>query len=181
MFDDKTHFVGVLPPKEIDEIVQRDRLWVRERYGCRSGHSTVPHITLVPPFSTSLPTDRVRDILMGILPLLHPFICEIDGYGSFGDRTVFLRVIPSKEWDDLAKTLSKGMRAMGLGVREEKKPLSPHLTIANRDIPPNALKSILSGLYHNSVKGTFPVESVALFHREGRVWRVDEKDNIRIG
>ena len=69
MMDDKTHFIGVLPPSGIERVVSSDRKWT-ERYGCRSGHSTPVHVTLVPPFSSTKSTDEIKDILKGILPLL---------------------------------------------------------------------------------------------------------------
>ena len=73
MIDDKTHFIGVLPSLEIERIVESDRKW-SEKYGCRSGHSTPIHVTLVPPFSSKKSTEEIRDIINGILPLLTPFV-----------------------------------------------------------------------------------------------------------
>lgn len=179
MFDDKTHFIGVLPSIDVNDVVEGDRKWVREKYGCKSGHSTPVHVTLVPPFKSDLSTSSIVDILSGILPLLSPFEGKIDGYGSFGDRTVFLRVVPSREWDELSKTLTKGLRSMGVGVKLDKKPLVPHLSVANRDIPPGALRPMLETLSLKNIRTSFPVDSVSIFHREGRLWRVEE--TIRIG
>lgn len=180
MIDDKTHFIGVLPPLDIERIVEGERRWV-EKYGCRSGHSTPPHVTLVPPFSSRKTTDEIRDILLGILPLLSPFMGRVDGYGSFGSRTIFLRVVPQKEWNDLSSVISKGLKAMGESVKVEKKPLAPHLTVANRDIPSSHFSYIFEKLSSESISSPFPVESVSLFHREGRLWRIREEDVLRIG
>lgn len=180
MMDDKTHFIGVLPPSGIERVVSSDRKWT-ERYGCRSGHSTPVHVTLVPPFSSTKSTDEIKDILKGILPLLSPFSSSVDGYGSFGNRTIYLRVLPSKEWDNLSKTLTKGLKAMGERVKIDNKPLTPHLTVANRDIPPEHFSFILQQLSSHSITAPFLVERVALFHREGRLWRVIEDDILDIG
>ena len=79
MVDDNTHFIGFIPPLEITRVVESDRKW-SEKYGCRSGHSTPVHVTLVPPFSSVKSTDEITDILKGILPLLSPFTSKVDGY-----------------------------------------------------------------------------------------------------
>lgn len=180
MIDNNTHFIGFLPPPDIRRVVESDRKW-SEKYGCRSGHSTPVHVTLVPPFSSQKSTREIKDTLNGILPLLSPFSSKVEGYGSFGNRTIFLRVEPSGDWDNLSKTLSKGLKAMGERVKVENKPLVPHLTVANRDIPPNKFDFLFSSLSSHSFSSIFIVDSVALFHREGRGWRVDEEDILRIG
>ena len=180
MIDNNTHFIGFLPPPDIRRVVESDRKW-SEKYGCRSGHSTPVHVTLVSPFSSQKSTGEIKDTLNGILPLLSPFSSKVEGYGSFGNRTIFLRVEPSGDWDNLSKTLSKGLKAMGERVKVENKPLVPHLTVANRDIRRNKFDFLFSSLSSHSFSSLFIVDSVALFHREGRGWRVDEEDILRIG
>lgn len=180
MIDDKTHFVGVLPPLEIKRVVDSDRKWC-SKYGCKSGHSTEAHVTLIPPFASNKSTKEIKDILRGILPLLSPFVSKVDGYGSFGNRTIYLRVEPSEEWNTLSRTLSKGLKAMGESVKIDKKALTPHLTVANRDIPPDRFSFMLGSLLSHNFSSPFPVDSVALFHREGGIWRIDERDILKIG
>ena len=180
MIDDKTHFIGVLPSLEIERIVESDRKW-SEKYGCRSGHSTPIHVTLVPPFSSKKSTEEIRDIINGILPLLSPFVGKVDGYGSFGNRTIFLRVLPSEDWDNLSQVLAKGLRAMGESVKVDGKKLIPHFTVANRDIPPESFSFMLDKLSSHGFSSNFTVDSVALFHREGRLWCLREEDIIKIG
>ena len=180
MVDDNTLFIGFIPPLEITRVVESDRKW-SEKYGCRSGHSTPVHVTLVPPFASDKSTDEIIDILKGILPLLSPFTSKVDGYGSFGNRTIFLRVEPSIDWDNLSKTISKGLKAMGESVKVENKPLVPHLTVANRDITPERFSFLLSSLSSHNFSSSFTVDSVAVFHRVGRGWRINEEDIIKIG
>ena len=180
MVDDNTHFIGFIPPLDITRVVESDRKW-SEKYGCRSGHSTPVHVTLVPPFASDKSTDEIVDILKGILPLLSPFVGKVDGYGSFGNRTIFLRVLPSEDWDNLSQVLAKGLRAMGESVKVDGKKLIPHFTVANRDIPPESFSFMLDKLSSHGFSSNFTVDSVALFHREGRLWRLREEDIIKIG
>ena len=178
--DDKTHFIGVLPSPEIREHLERDREWVRRRYGCISGHSTPVHITLLPPFHSTLSTQDLRDALLGIAPLLPSFTAKVQGYGAFGNRTIFLAVEEDPRWTELSSSLSKGLKAMGGGNRVEKGPLIPHFTVANRDIPTSAFPQILSHYLSSPYSATFLVKEVALFHREGRLWKLDDADIVSL-
>ena len=46
----QTHFIGVLLPEDITLTLEDCRRYMRESYGCKSGHRTPIHVTLVPPF-----------------------------------------------------------------------------------------------------------------------------------
>lgn len=179
--DDKTHFIGVTLPTEIVSLVEEKRAWARGKYGCRSGHSTLPHITLVPPFSSRLPDRELLDILSGIVPLLTPFKADVQGYGSFSDRTVFLRVVESRDWSNLSRTITKGLKAMGVDVKEEKKSFTPHITIANRDIPPGKAMEMLSLLSEVDTSFTFTVDAISLFSRDGYSWKKREGNTLSLG
>ncbi len=52
-FPQQTHFIGVLTPEDITATLEDCRRYMNEAYGCRSGHSTPIHVTLVPPFRLS--------------------------------------------------------------------------------------------------------------------------------
>ena len=69
---------------------------------------------------------------------------------------------------------------MGGGNRVEKGPLIPHFTVANRDIPTSAFPQILSHYLSSPYSATFLVKEVALFHREGRLWKLDDADIVRL-
>ena len=46
----QTHFIGVLLPENITLTLEDCRRYMNEVYGCKSGHGTPIHVTLVPPF-----------------------------------------------------------------------------------------------------------------------------------
>ena len=128
----------------------------------------------------TLSTQDLRDALLGIAPLLPSFTAKVQGYGAFGNRTIFLAVEEDPRWTELSSSLSKGLKAMGGGNRVEKGPLIPHFTVANRDIPTSAFPQILSHYLSSPYSATFLVKEVALFHREGRLWKLDDADIVRL-
>ena len=82
----QTHFIGVLLPDDITLTLEDCRRYMREAYGCKSGHATPIHVTLVSPFR--LPEefsteDLVKSIESEVLPKGLGFTAHID---NFDDR-----------------------------------------------------------------------------------------------
>ena len=100
-FTQQTHFIGVLLPEDITLTLEDCRRYMREAYGCKSGHATPIHVTLVPPFR--LPDeytteDLARAIETDVLPKGLVFTAHIDNFDAFGDRTIFAKVVTDKKW-----------------------------------------------------------------------------------
>ena len=178
--DDKTHFIGVILPPHLEREAEGKRMWTREKYGCRSGQSTRPHITLIPPFSSSMKTEVIVDEVRGILEGRRSFTSFLQGYGAFGGRTLFMKVVESEEWRVLSRDVSMGLRAMGEKIKVEKKPFVPHITIANRDIPEGAIGEMLSSLSGDKLPESFMVERIGVFHRKGWQWVLSTEDVVTL-
>lgn len=96
-FPQQTHFIGVLLPDDITETLENCRHYMNETFGCKSGHGTPIHITLVPPFRLSqgyTTADLARTIQDEVLPSAEKlkFVAHVDNFDAFGDRTVFAKV-----------------------------------------------------------------------------------------
>lgn len=141
--------------------------------GSRSGHRTAPHITLVPPFAAPDVTRIDLFHLLGsVAACTQSFegICE--GFGAFGDRTVYVRVLQDSSWETLRASLYResSIRLPGL-LPPARNPFTPHITVANRDIPPGALPPALEYFHDLDFQANFPVDHLALFY-----WSTDHWD-----
>ncbi len=176
-FTEQTHFIGVPLPEELVENITAFRRYTHDRYGCRSGHSTPPHITLVPPFVINEGADTA-DIEERIAKVKGvPFNAVVDGFGSFDERTVFAHVQTAREWTGLRDAVNAAVRNLG-NIRVDRRPFRPHITIANRDIPPGATMRILEYLSAFDISTEFPVDTIAVFERRDHRWI--EAERIRL-
>ena len=103
-FSQQTHFIGVLLPEDITLTLEDCRRYMREAYGCKSGHGTPIHVTLVLPFRLQeefSTDDLVRAIEKEVLPKGLGFTAHIDNFDAFGDRTLFANVVAGDEWTRL--------------------------------------------------------------------------------
>ena len=175
-FPQQTHFLGVLVPDDITLTLEDCRRYMNENYGCKSGYGTPIHVTLVPPFR--LPEEfRTADLAAAIekevLPLAEKlrFDAHIENFDAFGDRTVFAKVIASKNWTALRdKVVAAVLNAAPGCTKKDQRPFQPHLTVANRDIPAGASVNALKVLNELNLVEDFPVDNITIFERKGGRW-----------
>lgn len=171
-----THFVGVLVPERISDVVENCRAWMGEYFGCKSGYRTAPHITLVAPFSIVDPEGfgALEGALYGWARTMRPFEASVTGFGAFAERTVFAHVDENPAWLEWYASLTRALKdayPRTIPARGEK--FTPHLTVANRDIPNGAVPLALAHLAELGLHETFTVDNVALFAWRGDSWSVD--------
>ena len=171
----QTHFIGVLLPDDLTCVVEECRRYMNRTYGCRSGHATPVHVTLVPPFA--LPreytaADVVEALLRGV-PQDFGFIAHTENFDAFGDRTLFAAVVSSPGWNRLKNAAETTLRGAFPGcLRKDPRPFHPHITVANRDIPPGASTAALRVLNEKNLSADFSVDNVTVFVRKGGVWEI---------
>lgn len=166
-----THFIGVLPPEDISLILQDCRTYMNRTYGCKSGHRTPLHVTLIPPFVLPPPytTEDLKAVLKDIS--FKEFTARIDNFRCFGDRTIYARVIDDKKWVFLRDQVFDAVdTAFPSVLRKDNRPFRPHITVANRDIPQGCLCKALGKLENVSLKETFNVDNITLFEFKNGKW-----------
>lgn len=186
-FPQQTHFIGVLVPEELSDVLTDCRIWMNEQYGCRSGYGTPIHITLVPPFhlDEQYTTQQIVASTRKALDCsdsnghLFSFEAQVKGFASFGDRTLFAKVLPSPQWTPLRDAVLNGLLAVCPGcTKKDARPFTPHLTIANRDIPVHAVEAALAHFADMDLEATFPVNAICVFVRKNGTWISLEKNTV---
>lgn len=184
---EKTHFVGALVSDELTDTLEGFRGWMRSALGCRSGQETPVHITLIPPFSLGEESSTERLALSlqcaaeeligsGLLP----FDADVEGFGAFEERTVFARVLPDPRWEKLKAEISSAVRREIPSVKIDRRAFFPHLTVANRDIPPGGVALALSRFSELNLKESFRIDNIALFTRsESGTWIAEDENVVR--
>ena len=179
-FTEQTHFIGVLLPEDLTSRLEGYRRYMNQQYGCRSGHGTPIHVTLVPPFQLPAPC-TTADIATTLAQMVaekkwHTFNAKIEGFDAFGDRTLFAKVIPSTVWTAFRAAAFGAVAATSPGaVRKDTRPFQPHITVANRDIPPGASTEALEYLNELELKTTFPVDNITIFERKEKRWVIGQQ------
>lgn len=174
-FVKQTHFVGVPLPDELCATLETCRAWMNARYGCKSGHATPLHVTIVPPFcldekfTNSDLRGAMQDAADAWLAANKKLVCEVSGFGAFSTRTIFAHVAPSAEWTLFRDIAYRALLAKCPGTaKRDARVFTPHITVANRDIPSGAMRPALEHFETLHLQERFEVRSLALFARNAR-------------
>ncbi|WP_432916601.1 2'-5' RNA ligase family protein [Treponema socranskii] len=173
----QTHFIGVLVPENLLVPLEACRAWMRARFGCKSGQGTPLHITLVPPFYLDENFSE-RNLLKTLAEAASAWgakrqtlCCAVNGFGAFSSRTIFAHVEPSSEWTALRTLVYDSLLAKCPGTaKRDMRTFVPHITLANRDIPPGAIEDALSYFDSLDLHESFDVRSITLFAMRGGTW-----------
>ena len=168
-----THFIGAPVPLELEDVVNECRDWMASNFGCKSGHGTPPHITLLAPFS--LPSEFSESDVFEtagaafsecVQKNVIPFTARICGFGAFAERTLFLNVEDCENWQDAHSIFAKNFSAEILSqTKKSARKFFPHLTIANRDIPPGTMDVALEHFSELDFKTEFHLNAICVYAR----------------
>ena len=178
-----THFIGILVPEELEDLVADCRTWMQQRYGCKSGYGTPAHITLLAPFT--LPEEygasQLKAAIAGSVADcgqqgLLPFEAQVKGFGAFGERTLFAHVEDSPAWQEVHSAVFRACNAaLPNTLPPDRRRFVPHLTVANRDIPVGVMDEALRHFSGLNADFSFAASEVALFVRTQRGgWTIGE-------
>lgn len=165
--------MGISLPSDLEDVIEGCRSWMEGAYGCKSGHGTPPHITLLAPFA--LPPEYTEPDLLtccaeavkassekGLLPLL----VSVDGFGSFAERTLFAHVVDSDGWQNLYGSFVRTFQARMPGLlKKTGRRFYPHISIANRDIPAGAMDEALRHFSRLGLHASFDATGITIFSR----------------
>lgn len=173
-FLQQTHFVGVLLPEDITLTLEDCRRYMKEAYGCKSGHGTPIHVTLVPPFKLpeAFSTENLAQAIeKNISSKKLSFTAHINNFDAFADKTLFAKVTANQKWTTLRdQTVKSILNAFPGCAKKDTRPFIPHLTVANRDIPPGTMTAALSVMNELHLTEDFPVDNITIFEKSGHRW-----------
>lgn len=168
------YYIAVLPPETIREEIKTFKTEVLRRFD--SGHAlrSPAHITLQMPFHYE--EDEEAQLINALELLVRDedkFSCELEGFGHFGNRTVFVEVHPNKELTSLRQRLQALLRKkFGFNSRKLPERFHPHITIANRDLAPEKFNSCRETFEGKTYRRTFGITTLALLKHKGDHWEV---------
>ena len=184
-FPEQTHFIGVLLPDDLTLTLEDCRRYMNEAYGCKSGHGTPIHVTLVPPFHLNeeyTTADLIKAIQNDVLPCIHAFTAHIENFDAFGDRTLFAKVTADDNWTELRnKTVKAILNACPGCTKKDQRPFQPHATVSNRDIPAGVITDALQVMNELNLIEDFPVDNITIFERKERRWEARVSLELVVG
>lgn len=175
MAEDKhlLYFLALLPDRWQQADVTAIKESMRERFQTKAALKSPPHITLHMPFRWRPDREAVlhelfQDFSVGI----SPFQVEVDGYGAFPPRVIYLQVKESQQLTDLQKRLVREMR-IGLHVLNanyKDRPFRPHITVAFRDLRKAMFHEAWAAVREQDIRFSFSAAELTLLKNIEGKW-----------
>lgn len=169
-------FIALLPPADLSQEITAIKQDFSDRYRSRAALKSPPHITLYPPFTWPETTiAQVRSTLASFAQTRSAFPIQLQGYGAFAPRVIYIHVEPTlaltQVHQDLLNVLDRSLQLRN--ARETQRPYRPHLTIAFRDLSRSSFEQAWPAYRDRPFQAEFLATHLTLLYHTRQRWMVD--------
>ncbi|MBO0359995.1 2'-5' RNA ligase family protein [Hymenobacter sp. BT186] len=166
------YLVALLPPEPVFSATWALKQEVHRLTGSRNAVRLPPHITLIPPLHQPDEFEgRCTAALTAFAATQSVFTVGLQDFAWFGDRTLFVQVSEAAAIRTFHAALVEWCAIHLPEVPREKRPFTPHLTLATRDLPPAQVPELQHLFESRSYAASFPVKTLTLFRHNGHQWQ----------
>jgi 2'-5' RNA ligase len=168
------YFIGILAPRDIQQVVLGWKHYMLQRFGCRNALKSPAHITLIPPFE--LETGK-QQLLNGYLDQFSvgqvDFSISIRNFSHFGNRVIFASVEDNPDLQKLQTALESWLGGASLfHLKDAGRSFHPHITIANRDLDQKDFFPAWNHFSLQTYSAHFKAGSLSLLLHDANKWNL---------
>ena len=171
---DSLYFIALIPPKEIQKKILILKEEVADRFGSKQALNSPGHITMHMPFRwTKKKADELYEMIDKLNDGMDPFEIELDGFGFFEPRVVYINVVESEPLQYFQKLVVQSCRSdlKLLNSNYKDQVFRPHVTIAFRDLKKPKFKEAYGYFKDQKFHSKFQVRRVSLLKHDGAKWQ----------
>lgn len=168
------YFIALIPGSDLRERVRSLKERMRSDYGAGHALRSPAHITLQMPFKRDAGDESALAAALGKFAFgENPFTVELDGFGCFSPRVIFIRIMKHEAVRSLHGRLKKLLKdELGFLPSEIMNDLQPHITIATRDLTKEAFRDAWPEFQQEEFRGSFEARSLFLLKHNGKSWDI---------
>ena len=168
------YFIALIPHAGLREEIREIKERMRDEYAAGHALRSPAHITIQMPFKRSYADETsVSEALERFALQQQPFMIDLDGYGSFPPRVIYISVSnPGPVRALHARLREMLIEGLGFEQHEVTEELKPHITIATRDLTATAFSEAWPVMQKEKFTGGFRVKSIFLLKHNGRNWDI---------
>ncbi|MGF1637528.1 MAG: 2'-5' RNA ligase family protein [Cyclobacteriaceae bacterium] len=179
------YFVAIVPPESIAKDITLLKEEIAERYETTAALKSPPHITLIPPFSF----DPIKEPFLEEVLIESPKIPTglhfiLQGIGSFGQKVIYIKVSQNKVLTEYQKKMESNFyeKTNLKASLNKNNGFTPHLTLALRDLKPEAFFEIMNRYKQNDFYYEFEAKSFHLLKHHGSSgWKIFKEFELTQG
>jgi len=166
------YFIAIIPYNELSERIRKIKERMKDEYSASHALKSPAHITLQMPFKRN-PTDEteISDALRRFALPEKKFTIDLNGYGAFVPRVIFIKITQPELVRALHKRLTNVLLSeLHFSPGEVMKDMQPHVTVATRDLTREAFSVAWPLFQEEDFSASFDVHSIFLLKHNGRNW-----------
>ena len=168
------YLIAILPPEPIASDVLKLKEYFHQRYNSKASLNSPAHITMHMPFEWR--ADRETELVESFDKYASkhvPFSLELDGFGCFAPRVIFVAVVKNPLLDDSQRNLvafcKSRLNLSNAIYRDEA--FHPHITLAFRDLKRKYFDEAWEEFRAKPYLSTFEYRRLSLLKHDGKFWR----------
>lgn len=168
------YFIAIVPPADIADEIVSVKNEMAEKYNSRHALKSPAHITLQMPFKRNETIEEpLKHFLKAFSGKNHPFEIELNGFGHFDDRVIYINVTENQNLQELFSKLNNALREQ-LHFPEKETPhrFHPHVTVAHRDLTPEQFKIAWEQFRHRNISKKFSATKISLLKHNFKFWEI---------
>lgn len=173
--DKQLYFLAVIPPEPVYSEAQQFKEYVAEHYKSKAALRSPPHITLHMPFRIN--PEKESELLKALateVEIPAPFKIQLEGFGQFNQRVIYINVNTNKHLEHLHKALIRVMKLNFNVFNADYKDrgFNPHLTVAFRDLKKSEFKKAWPEFKERLFSCDFNCTQFSLLKHNGKHWEI---------
>lgn len=172
MNESSLYFLAIMIPEPYSAAITRIKENIRDEYGCSHALKTVPHITLIAPFSSN--DAAVKNWCESVSSKFqnHQALSfRLHDFDHFRKDVLFIRV---KTDDEVLAFQRKLQAEYELFFNKKNLPYNewhPHVTIAHRDMDETTFHDLWQKFRNRKYHAEFDTIECVLLKRAGQQWK----------
>nr|WP_255647419.1 2'-5' RNA ligase family protein [Fulvivirga sedimenti] len=163
----------MIPPEDLERDLWEIKKEMSARFDSHAALRSPPHITLHMPFRYR--SDRQESLIHSLLDFARkqkPFEVELNGFGAFPPRVIYVDVIPNGPMQELQKGLLDFMKKEHniFNANYRDRPFRPHLTVAFRDLKKSRFDEAWLFVQDRTLEMSWSALGMYLLIHNGKNW-----------
>jgi 2'-5' RNA ligase len=168
------YLIAIVPPEPIASDVLKLKEYFRDSYDSKGSLNSPAHITMHMPFDWRADREEELVVIFREFTAKHtPFPIELDGFGSFPPRVIYINVKRNQSLLDnqanLIRHCKKNLKLLNALYRDE--PFHPHVTIAFRDLKKDRFQEAWKEFESKPYLAAFEYSHLSVLKHDGKFWR----------
>ncbi len=175
------YFLAICPTDRLKEEVYQKKLEISQKYNTNGAFRSSAHITLQMPFKLGQKKAIVLEQdLIKFADKISPFEIELNGFGAFEPRVVYIAVEDNENLNNLHKELESVLKKNQIfNSTHKNRGFHPHITIAFRDLKKRDFYPLWEEVKNKEFKRSFEANGLMLYRHNGSEW--EENKHIPFG